>query len=456
MAVLVSFLLCSHRTISMKKHTFTSLMFTIVLLLSSAAAVRHCGDCGRNPVPYPLSTAPDCGDPLYKLRCTAGTLWFEALGGSSYMIKFINPATQRIIIRPPTLTRNSCVSSDFHSEGVHLNETLPFNITNSNTVLLFNCTNALHLPAPMNCSENSLCHSYIKDHADAAACKRVKLCCTFRTGGSYAEYVSRVHNGGCAAYQSFVDLDVTVPPPAKKWPEPGVELQWVLPHEPICKGPMDCKELLNSKCLADPASAGQQRCFCDSGFKWDPINGLCQDVKCAKHGKGKGCKVRKKKTMLIAAVAASLGAIVSIAILVWILFNKKHNQLNKQEQKNAMKRREQILSAKASDKSDVYSFGVVLLELLTCEKAIDFNREEEDVNLVVYAKKVMSQERLMDIVDPLLKEGASNLALGTMKSLGYLAAACLNEQRQNRPSMKEVSDEIEYLISIVSHEISKT
>lgn len=102
-----------------------------------------------------------------------------------------------------------------------------------------------------------------------------------------------------------------------------------------------------------------------------------------------------------------------------------------------------------TDKSDVYSFGVVLMELLTAQRAIDFTREEENVNLAVYAKKKMVEDRFMDVVDPLLKEGASNLELETIKSLGYLATACLDDQRQKRPSMKEVSDEIEYLINIV-------
>lgn len=101
-----------------------------------------------------------------------------------------------------------------------------------------------------------------------------------------------------------------------------------------------------------------------------------------------------------------------------------------------------------TDKSDVYSFGVVLLELLTSKKAIDFNREEENVNLVVYVKRIMDEERLMDVVDPVLEEKANNLDLETMKAVGLLAASCLDEKRQNRPSMKEVADEIEYIISI--------
>lgn len=103
-----------------------------------------------------------------------------------------------------------------------------------------------------------------------------------------------------------------------------------------------------------------------------------------------------------------------------------------------------------TDKSDVYSFGVVLLELLTSQKAIDFNRPSDDVNLAVYVQRMVEEERIMDVVDPILKEGASSLELETMKALGFLAAGCLEERRQNRPSMKEVAEEIGYIISVAT------
>jgi hypothetical protein len=57
---------------------------------------------------------------------------------------------------------------------------------------------------------------------------------------------------------------------------------------------------------------------------------------------------------------------------------------------------------------------------------------------------------LIEVIDPVLKDGASNIELDTMKALAFLALGCLEEKRQNRPSMKEVSEEIEYIISIAS------
>ncbi|XP_031256957.1 wall-associated receptor kinase-like 20 [Pistacia vera] len=637
------------------KRSVLKILILIVTLLSCttfASAVVRCGNCGRTPVPYPLSTDPNCGDQAYKIRCTAGTLWFDALNKSSYMITDINPLTQRIIIRPAGLSGKTCIASDMATEGIQLDDNLPFNITSSNTILLLNCSDAmLHLQAPINCSSNSICHDYINNNAPL--CKSTSLCCVFKTGGSQNSYVVKVHiNGGCAAYQSFVNLD-THWVPTKTWPAPAMELEWGLPQEPTCKLPIDCKPLLHSKCLVDPMNSGQKRCFCNAGFDWDPVNGLCRREKCPH---GRGCKHQKKQTMLIAGMVATLGGI-SLAVMIVVLVLKQNKRMKQEAQKNIIREREEMLRTKnngksskifsgkeiikatnnfskdnligsggfgevfkgilddgtitaikraklgntkgtdqvlnevrilcqvnhrclvrllgccveldqpllvyeyipngtlfdhlhcyfngkwaplpwhlrlfiahqtaeglaylhsaavppiyhrdvkssnilldeklnakvsdfglsrlveisenndshifttaqgtlgyldpeyylnfqLTDKSDVYSFGVVLLELLTSKRAIDFNREEENVNLVVYMKKIIDEERLMDAVDPVLKEKATNLDLETIKALGLLAAACLDERRQNRPSMKEVADEIEYIISVAKGKVS--
>ncbi|CAI9273582.1 unnamed protein product [Lactuca saligna] len=103
-----------------------------------------------------------------------------------------------------------------------------------------------------------------------------------------------------------------------------------------------------------------------------------------------------------------------------------------------------------TDKSDVYSFGVLLLEILTCQRAIDFGRPTDDVNLVAYVKRIVNEERLVDVIDPSLKIHATTLEIDAMKSLGFLAISCLEERRENRPSMKEASEEIEYIMGIVA------
>lgn len=109
-----------------------------------------------------------------------------------------------------------------------------------------------------------------------------------------------------------------------------------------------------------------------------------------------------------------------------------------------------------TDKSDVCSFRVVLLELLTSQKAIDFTRPSDDVNLAVYIQRLVMQDRIMEAVDPTITKGASEVELDTMKARGYLAMSCLEERRQDRPSMKEVAEEIEYIMNLLAVDIDKS
>lgn len=107
---------------------------------------------------------------------------------------------------------------------------------------------------------------------------------------------------------------------------------------------------------------------------------------------------------------------------------------------------EYYLNFQLTDKSDVYSFGVVLFELLTCKKAIDFNREEEDVNLVVFVRKALKEGRLMDVIDPVIGIGATEKEIESMKALGVLAELCVKETRQCRPTMQVAAKEIENIL----------
>ncbi|CAN6710198.1 unnamed protein product [Malus baccata var. baccata] len=610
-----------------------TLLLSAALLLTSAWCVLslpRCPDCGTTTVPYPLSTSPTCGDQSYKIRCSAGSLLFDTLN-NSYPIESVSPASQRLVLRPSAFLPNTCIATDIVHEGLQLSNSLPFNVTSSNTILYLNCTDTL-LRSPLNCTASSLCHTYINGTGSVGSCKE-SLCCTFRAGGSSTSYNIRVRNSGCSAYTSFVNLDPGLP--VNRWPEPGVELQWTSPREPECGTQADCE--VKSTCRSDPAVAGVRRCFCDSGFTWDPVQGFCVDDSIGS----------KDRTGLIAGLTCGIGATLIAATIAFLLY-KRHRRI-KEAQARLTKEREDILNANGgraakvftgneikratnsfskdrllgaggygevyqgtladgtvvavkiakigntkgidqvlnevrilcqvnhkslvhllgccveleqpilvyeyiengtllehlqarkpggwkhlswmqrlqialdtaeglaylhfsavppiyhrdvkssnilldeklnakvsdfglsrlahtdlshistcaqgtlgyldpeyyrnyqlTDKSDVYSFGVVLLELLTSQKAIDFNREADDVNLAVYAQRMMLEERLMDVVDPLLKEGANALELDTMKALGLLALGCLEERRQNRPSMKEVTEEIEYIASIAT------
>ncbi|CAN0926254.1 Wall-associated receptor kinase-like 20 [Linum grandiflorum] len=272
----------SHSTNKIKatmKNTPNPLFLLCVFLISPCNSQKLCPNCGHTKIPYPLSTNPNCGDPTYALRCHNNlNLYLDALNGTSYLVLRIDPTTQRFVVQPsPFAPGKTCVSKDMTvSEGLRLNQTLPFNVTSSNTVFLFNCSPRL-LNSPLNCTPSSLCHLYLEksgrvDKDEAAKCANIlDPCCTFVAGGMPSAYRIRLHSSGCKAFRSVVNIYPDRNP--EEW-EDGLEIQWADPVEPVCKTQSDCSSG-SSKCLPDSDSS-QLRCLCNKGYHWDHVNGTCK------------------------------------------------------------------------------------------------------------------------------------------------------------------------------------
>ncbi|KAG6482957.1 wall-associated receptor kinase 5-like [Zingiber officinale] len=99
-------------------------------------------------------------------------------------------------------------------------------------------------------------------------------------------------------------------------------------------------------------------------------------------------------------------------------------------------------------KSDVYSFGVVLLELFTGRKAIYFEGPEEQRNLVTTFALFMDENHVFDIYDNQVKEEA-NVEL--IQELSELIKRCLYLKGEERPTMKEVVEELHTLRKFTHH-----
>ncbi|KAG6626126.1 hypothetical protein CIPAW_15G025800 [Carya illinoinensis] len=101
---------------------------------------------------------------------------------------------------------------------------------------------------------------------------------------------------------------------------------------------------------------------------------------------------------------------------------------------------EYFQSSQFTEKSDVYSFGVVLVELLTGEKAISLTRTPEAKSLATYFICSMEENNLSDILDRRVLKEAIKEELITVANI---AKRCLNLDGKKRPTMKEVSMELE-------------
>ncbi|MCI22126.1 wall-associated receptor kinase-like 20-like, partial [Trifolium medium] len=101
-------------------------------------------------------------------------------------------------------------------------------------------------------------------------------CCTFVAGGMPSAYKIRLHSSGCKAFRSILHLDQDKPP--NQWEE-GLEIQWSLPSEPVCRTQSDCSR--DSKCSSSSRDT-LFRCLCNSEFHWDPFAATCIREKQAK------------------------------------------------------------------------------------------------------------------------------------------------------------------------------
>lgn len=98
-----------------------------------------------------------------------------------------------------------------------------------------------------------------------------------------------------------------------------------------------------------------------------------------------------------------------------------------------------------SDKSDVYSFGVVLMEIITGLKVVDFSRAQAETNLAAMAVDRIAKGKLDEIIDPFLKTQGDSWAMASIHKVAELGFRCLAFERDMRPSMIEVSDELEQI-----------
>ncbi|KAL2554311.1 Wall-associated receptor kinase-like 20 [Forsythia ovata] len=189
------------------------------------------------------------------------------------------PSIQRMVVQPSPWLPSTCVTRDMvDSEGLWLNQTLPFNVTSSNTIFLYNCSPRL-LVSPLNCTPSSLCHRYLESSGRVDAKRAFQCssglypCCTFVAGGMPSAYKIRLHTSGCKAFRSIIHLDNGIP--ASQWEE-GLEIQWSSPPEPLCTSQSDCS---GPSTCSPTAKTDISRCLCHMGYHWDTSLGTCSTKK---------------------------------------------------------------------------------------------------------------------------------------------------------------------------------
>ncbi|GLJ05253.1 hypothetical protein SUGI_0014630 [Cryptomeria japonica] len=94
-------------------------------------------------------------------------------------------------------------------------------------------------------------------------------------------------------------------------------------------------------------------------------------------------------------------------------------------------------------KSDVYSFGVVLAELISAKKAVDLTRDKRDIGLADLVVSKIQSGALHELVDPKLEINVKPLVRDMVWRMAELAFRCLAAEKDDRPNMMEVTDQLQ-------------
>ncbi|QCE09035.1 inactive protein kinase SELMODRAFT_444075-like isoform X2 [Vigna unguiculata] len=92
-------------------------------------------------------------------------------------------------------------------------------------------------------------------------------------------------------------------------------------------------------------------------------------------------------------------------------------------------------SGQITEKADVYSFGVVLVELVTGRKAVDLNRPKGQQCLTEWARPLLEEYAIEELIDPRL---GSHYSEHEVYCMLHAASLCIRRDPYSRPRMSQV------------------
>lgn len=100
---------------------------------------------------------------------------------------------------------------------------------------------------------------------------------------------------------------------------------------------------------------------------------------------------------------------------------------------------EYLKTYQLTPRSDVYSFGILLIEILTSRRPVDMKRSADERVTVRWAFKKYNEGNVSDTLDPGMEEVVDGEIVSKMFALAFQCAA---PTRSDRPTMKEVAEQL--------------
>lgn len=92
-------------------------------------------------------------------------------------------------------------------------------------------------------------------------------------------------------------------------------------------------------------------------------------------------------------------------------------------------------SGMLNERSDVYSFGILIMEIISGRNPVDYSRPPEEVNMIDWLKRMVSNRNPEGVLDPKLPEKPASRAL---KRALLVALRCVDPNAQKRPKMGHI------------------
>ncbi|CAM0950684.1 unnamed protein product [Alopecurus aequalis] len=100
---------------------------------------------------------------------------------------------------------------------------------------------------------------------------------------------------------------------------------------------------------------------------------------------------------------------------------------------------EYLRTYQLTTKSDVFSFGILLVEIISARRPVELKRAAEERITIRWTFKKFNEGNMREILDPLLEDRVDEEVLERLLSLAFQCAA---PTREDRPTMKEVGEQL--------------